>query len=160
MQRLGEALHRFLAADDQALGRETRLASAGEHLTRWGVPEFQPHLLIEAADRLWGFLQQRYPGAEFMREWPVVAEVGEQVISGRMDLLIDLGDSFALIDHKSFPGGMERDAARLAGVLGQARLYSMAVEGVTRKPIKEFWVHQPVVGLMSLYLELSKRSWG
>jgi len=34
-------------------------------------------------------------------EWPVHAENGFQVLSGRLDLLVDLGDGYAIIDHNS-----------------------------------------------------------
>jgi hypothetical protein len=40
-------------------------------------------------------------------EWPVHATEELQVISGRIDLLLDDGGDFAIIDHKSFPGSME-----------------------------------------------------
>jgi hypothetical protein len=46
-------------------------------------------------------------------EWPVHATEELQVISGRVDLLLDDGGDFAIIDHKSFPGSMELDIERL-----------------------------------------------
>lgn len=48
-----------------------------------------------------------------MREWPVHAAENLQVISGRIDLLIDDGGVFTVVDHKSFPGAMALDDKRL-----------------------------------------------
>lgn len=85
-----------------------------------------------------------------MREWPVHAEEGLQIISGRLDLLIDLGDGYAIVDHKSFPGSMELDQARLQTFAGQVSLYARALGRVTGRTRFEYWVHQPIVGTMTM----------
>jgi ATP-dependent helicase/nuclease subunit A len=65
--------------------------------------------------------------------------------SGRLDLLINLGDVYATIDHKSFPGSMAIDedvAARLS-------VYARAIERVTGRTRCEYWIHRPIAGGMS-----------
>ncbi|HEY6732593.1 MAG TPA: hypothetical protein VI256_02165 [Roseiarcus sp.] len=57
-----------------------------------------------------------------------------QVISGRIDLLLDDGGDFAIIDHKSFPGSMELDIERLRAFGGQLSLYSRALNAFLRVP--------------------------
>ena len=146
MNAVGEACHRFLACDDAARPPESRAAQAADVLRAWGVPQLAPHDLVAAADRLWTFLAERFGNAHFVREWPVHAVVGQQVIRGRLDLLVELPDHFALVDHKSFPGYLDPDGERLAAFAGQARLYAHAVEAATGKPCRAFWLHQPVVG--------------
>ena len=111
--------HRFFAFDDPVRPVPARLALAGDMLRRWGAPQLAPGDLVEAADRLHTFLDQRYGGSARMREWPVHAAENLQVISGRIDLLIDDGASFAVIDHKSFPGVMALDDERLKAFGGQ-----------------------------------------
>jgi len=67
-------------------------------------------------------------------------------VAGRIDLLVDLGSAFALLDHKSFPARVEGDEDRLRAFAGQAALYAEAVEAATGRPCREFWLHQPVAG--------------
>ena len=96
-------------------------------LRRWSVPEVNPADLISASDRLHGFLDRRFGGAARFSEWPVHATEKLQVISGRIDLLLDDGGDFAIIDHRSFPGSMELDIERLRAFGGQLSLYSRAL---------------------------------
>src|SRR3546814_13447252 len=56
LQALGEALHRFLAADDQGRSRDERLTLAADLLVQWGVPQLQAPDLVNVSDRLHAFL--------------------------------------------------------------------------------------------------------
>ena len=148
LQMLGEAIHRFLAADDPAAG-PTRLARATATLLRWGVRQIEPGDLVAIADRLHGFLGAQFEGAPRLREWPVHAEDGLQVLAGRLDLLVDLGDGYAIIDHKSFPGSVAIDEGRLREFGGQVSLYARALERVTGRTRFEYWIHQPIAAVMT-----------
>ena len=55
-------------------------------------------------------------------------------------------ETLAIVDHKSFPGGVETGDARLDAFAGQARLYARAVTRVTGRPCGDLWLHQPIVG--------------
>lgn len=149
LQLLGEAIHRFLAADDPAADIAMRTVRAGATLMRWGVPQVAPTDLVTIADRLHAFVGTRFAGAPAFREWSVHAEDGLQVLSGRLDLLIDLGDGYAIIDHKSFPGSVAIDEVRLREFAGQMSLYARAIERVTGRTRFEYWVHQPIAAVMT-----------
>jgi ATP-dependent helicase/nuclease subunit A len=146
MTTVGEACHRFFACDDAAGPAGLRLGRAAEVLRAWDVLALAPHDVVTAADRLWAFVAARYPGARVLREWPVHATIGPQVVRGRLDLLVEQREGFALIDHKSFPGGIDPGGERLAAFAGQAELYARAVAIATGRPCREFWLHQPVAG--------------
>ncbi|MEQ9641461.1 MAG: PD-(D/E)XK nuclease family protein [Alphaproteobacteria bacterium] len=107
-----------------------------------------PADLVSASDRLHGFLDTRFAGAAHLREWSVHAAEDLQVISGRIDLLLDNGGDFVIVDHKSFPGSMELDAERLRAFGGQVDLYSRALRGGAGRGCRECWIHQPIAGLM------------
>lgn len=149
LQALGEAFHRFLACDDPSIDPQTRREVATDMLSRWGAPQVDPSDLVAVSDRLHSFLSGRFGDSAMLREWPVHAAVGMQTIGGRIDLLIDDGNSFVVIDHKSFPGSMALDESRLRSFAGQVALYSRAIEEVTGRLCREFWVHQPVAGVMT-----------
>lgn len=148
LQALGEAFHRFFACYDPLAALDARLEVAHSMLRRWGVPEVAPADLVSASDRLHGFLDTRFAGAAHLREWPVHAAEDLQVISGRIDLLLDNGGDFVIVDHKSFPGSMELDAERLRAFGGQVDLYSRALRGGAGRGCRECWIHQPIAGLM------------
>lgn len=149
LQLLGEAIHRFLAADDPGAGVATRIARAEAMLRRWGVPQVAPADLVTIADRLHAFVGARFGGATALREWSVHAEDGLQVLTGRLDLLVDLGDGYAIIDHKSFPGSVALDEERLRAFAGQVSVYARAIERVTGRTRFEYWVHQPIAAIMT-----------
>ena len=149
IQMLGEAFHRYFACDDPALPRTERIDVAQMILKRWGVPEVDPDGLVSAADRFTAFLDQRFAGYTRLREWPVHAADGLQLISGRIDLLIDDGDAYSIFDHKSFPGSIALDAERLGAFGGQVQHYARALGLATGRSCRDYWVHQPVAGVVS-----------
>lgn len=148
MQAVGEACHHFFASDNAAKPTEVRLVHASETLRRWNAPHLAPGDLVAASDRLQGFICDRYSDRRVLKEWPVHAVDKLQVINGRIDVLIELPDGFVIVDHKSFPGAVEIDEERLAAFSGQAALYARALEIVCGKPCAEYWLHQPIAGIM------------
>ncbi len=114
---------------------------------RWGAPEVAPTNLVAAADLLHKFLDERFAGAARLREWPVHAAEELQFISGRIDLLLDDGGDFAIIDRKSFPGAMQLDDERLREFAGQVHLYARALRRGTGRGCREYWIHQLIAGV-------------
>jgi ATP-dependent exoDNAse (exonuclease V) beta subunit len=149
MRAIGEACHRFIASDDPTHPGEVRLARAEAILKRWRAPQLAPADLVAASDRLHAFVSDRFGDARSLREWPVHAVEGTQIIVGRIDLLIDTPDGFVVIDHKSFPGTIEVGGERLLAFAGQAGLYARALERVTGRACREYWLHQPVAALVT-----------
>jgi ATP-dependent exoDNAse (exonuclease V) beta subunit len=148
MQATGEACHRFFACDDRGLAPATRLELATDILRLWNAPHLAPADLIVASDRLQDFVTSRFNQAGH-REWPVHALDSDQIIAGRIDLLLELPDGFVVIDHKSFPGLIDVDGERLNAFAGQASLYARALTKITGKACKEYWLHQPIAGLVT-----------
>lgn len=150
LRSLGEAFHRFLAADDVNQAQADRESLASAILQRWAIPQIEPRILVEVSDRLHSFLADRYATANRLTECPVHAPVtNEQLVSGRLDLLVDLGDGYAILDHKSFPGSIDMDDERLRAVAGQLGLYARALEAVSARSHFEYWIHQPIAGVMT-----------
>jgi pimeloyl-ACP methyl ester carboxylesterase len=150
MALLGEALHAFLACDDRGLGEGPRRDRARAILARWGVSEsLAPADAVAASDRLWAFLQSRFPDARIRREVPVHALLGGQEVVGRIDLLVESGEGFAIVDHKSFPGRRDLWEAKAASHAPQLALYAEAVASVTGGRCLGTFVHMPIVGVMA-----------
>jgi ATP-dependent exoDNAse (exonuclease V) beta subunit len=146
MAILGEAVHRFLSADDPDWDTERRTGLAREILRRWHVVELDGTALIEASDRLLAFLNDRYPAHRRYREYPVHGRVGLQRVSGRIDLLVETDDGFVIIDHKTFPGSYDHWVDKAFSYRPQLLLYGELIRNATGCELLAFYVHMPIVG--------------
>jgi ATP-dependent exoDNAse (exonuclease V) beta subunit len=93
------------------------------------------------------WVSKQWPGCRTLPEWPVEAILPMgQVLNGRIDLLVDAGTHWVLIDHKSNPGARSSwpELANIHG--GQLLAYQAALELATGKPVKEIWLVLPVAG--------------
>lgn len=148
MQRVGEACHRFVAADSPRLTGEARLVLAERVLRRWGVPNLSAADMVTVGDRLRAFIQERFPGGVIRREWPLTAAEGEQLIEGRIDLMVEWEGQLVILDHKAFPGVMDPEGDRLKSFWGQAGLYARGLCAVHGARPVQIWLHQPIAGRM------------
>jgi ATP-dependent exoDNAse (exonuclease V) beta subunit len=148
MAALGEALHAILAYDDPKRAGGQRLADADAILRRWNVPALSASDAIEASTRLQAWLANRWPEGEILRESPVQARVGDQIVQGRIDLLVRHAAGVAILDHKSFPGALNTWDDRALAYAPQVGLYGQAVAAAAGVDCDEFWIHMPVVGAL------------
>jgi hypothetical protein len=150
--RVGDAVHRFLAGDDPSLPRELRRERAAALIAAYGAGEvLTPDLLVAENDALRAFVERRWPGARWRREVPISVEVGSPRtrIHGIIDLLLELPDRRVVIDHKSFPGDGEPAWRRAAKEhLPQLSLYATALGALPTPLPVECWIHLPIGGAM------------
>ncbi len=148
MELVGDAIHGFLAADRPTFDGRERRALAAALLERWGVASaLRPDDLVRASDGLRGWIEGRFPGAVWHREWPLLHRLANgTVVRGTADLVIEHADGFAVIDHKSFPGTAEQAVLRAIGYSGQLAAYAAAVTAAKRRPVTGCYVHLPVLG--------------
>jgi ATP-dependent exoDNAse (exonuclease V) beta subunit len=146
---LGNVVHGFLAADQPSQTLQQRRAIASRLLQAWLVAgAITADDVLAMADRLWCWIDQRWPQAERYREWPVAmrAEDGSRWI-GVADLVLGLGDRLVLIDHKTFPGSLGQAVEAAEGYWGQLHAYRCMLQAATNKPVVEAYVHFPVLGI-------------
>ncbi|EPR15832.1 hypothetical protein M527_23580 [Sphingobium indicum IP26] len=143
---LGEAVHAIIAADDLKCSLVSRLAQAQAVLDRWGVHQVAAEDVLGAHERLIAEIEKRWPGAKVHRETAIAARIEDQVISGRIDLLVEHDMGFAVIDHKSFPGSYTSWDQRAVGYGSQLQLYAAALEKACPGVPCELFIHMPIVG--------------
>jgi len=159
MALVGEALHRFLAADDPSFALEKRIALAARLLKAWGVTGLDPADVVTMADRFRAFVAARWPTGALLREAPITHRLGGQTLSGRIDAVIETPTEIIVIDHKSFPGARAQWQAQAQKHFGQLRLYAEALHAASPKqrPVRVA-LHLPISGEV-LFLEAEgKRS--
>ena len=102
-----------------------------------------------ASDRLHQWIESRWPGAVWRREWPVLHRLPEgTVLRGVVDLVLETEAGLVLLDHKSFPGSREQARARAGEYAGQLAAYAGALEAATGKTVTAAYIHLPVSGFV------------
>jgi ATP-dependent helicase/nuclease subunit A len=151
---LGDAVHAFFATDVEGLSGDERVVRARRLLAAAGVvSNLRPEALVEASDRLRGFVEARWPGAVWHREVAVEARVetaqGERRVAGIIDLLLETPGGYVLFDHKTFAGrGEAALRAKVTEFLPQFAAYAEALRRRTGKSVVGSWVHLPASGAM------------
>ncbi len=148
----GDAVHAFFATDVEGLGAEARVERARRLLAAAGLVDVvRAEALVEASDRLRGFVEQRWPGAVWHREVAIDAQVptsgGERRVAGVIDLLLETLEGYVIFDHKTFPAKSEAAwRAKVVEFLPQFAAYSAALRSERAVKIRPGWVHLPVSG--------------
>ncbi len=148
MELLGEVMHRFLAADHQIAREdlEQRVDLASRLCERWSISAIESEFFIEASDNLRAFIARRYPDSVQWTEFGVSGRFGLQRCNGRVDLLLEMPEGFAIIDHKTFPGRFNKWVLKAISYLPQLIVYSELVSKATGKSVISQAIHMPVVG--------------
>jgi ATP-dependent exoDNAse (exonuclease V) beta subunit len=148
MHRLGEAVHSSFACDSliRIKERSIRLGKIRATLTRWSIVEVSAEDVLTAADRLWAFIDTTFPCASWRSEVPLVSRLGDQLVRGRIDILVEGRDWFSIIDHKSFPGSRATWQDKAVRYAPQLALYAKGAEAATSKLCRSTWIHMPVIG--------------
>ncbi len=149
---LGNAVHAFLAADVEGVARERRVEIAEGLIAAAGLGGVvRTEGFVGVGDELRAWVERRWPGARWHREIPIEGIVGgaagERRVNGVIDLLLETGEGFVIVDHKTFPGASEgawrkKCAEFVPQLVAYGRLLADAGHGAPRG----IWVHLPVGG--------------
>ncbi|MBW2736456.1 MAG: UvrD-helicase domain-containing protein [Deltaproteobacteria bacterium] len=147
MSALGQALHGFLAADRGDLSAGERQAMALGLLARWGVTDcLDEEEVIVASDHLHAWVEERWPGATWRCEWPILQRNrAGSLVQGIADLVLELAEGLVIIDHKSFPGSLGDAITRAPDYGPQLQSYARALQAATGKPVLSCYLHFPLV---------------
>ncbi|MEA1927057.1 MAG: UvrD-helicase domain-containing protein [Candidatus Auribacterota bacterium] len=145
----GNAVHAFFAADRKGLTEDKRIEIARRCLASFGVVSaVTPDDLLTAADRLYKYCEEEWPGGKLWRELPVESVQGEQIVKGIADLVIETNDAVHLIDHKTIAAKKDRCPFIANLYQPQLQAYAAALEKALSKPCKTTAIHFPFAGLV------------
>jgi ATP-dependent helicase/nuclease subunit A len=145
MAALGSAIHNSIAFSIASSGAACKELVAGI-LERWHIgAAVEPEAVVAQADALLRWVEDKWPGSPLWAEVPVEVKLKTgRVVRGQIDLLVDLGKCWVLIDHKSDPRSA-LDGDRLAETHGaQLEAYAEAVVAATGRGVAEKWLFLPV----------------
>jgi ATP-dependent exoDNAse (exonuclease V) beta subunit len=145
---LGHSVHAAMALAFVDLSRPIAVKDVQRILTGYQLSaHVSASALTAQATTVTQWVSKQWSGCRTLPEWPVEAILPTgQVLNGRVDLLVDTGSHWVLIDHKSNPGARSSwpELANTYG--GQLLAYQAALELATGKPVKEIWLVLPVAG--------------
>lgn len=147
MGELGSMVHSFLAASHNHPASEW-LSLARQIVNNWGLRALRAEDLPGMAERYRAFMQERYPNFVEHVEWPVDMVHHDQFMTGTVDSLWIGPKGTVIIDHKTFPGREEAWNDKALGYLGQLRQYQLMLDAAGIGPVRDLWIHFPVVGRM------------
>jgi ATP-dependent helicase/nuclease subunit A len=149
MTSLGNAVHAFLCCDSSALRNDQREEIATELLEAHGVNgSIKSQDLINIQDRFFDVVRSRWPDAKIRREWPLALNLGKFQLHGNADLVLETSDGNVLIDHKTFPGGIDELTKRAKSFAAQMVAYRAAIETATGAPVIGTLIHFPISGYL------------
>lgn len=146
-ERVGEAIHAYLALPLEALNAAQQETAAARLVERWAVARaVEPAVLREAGEAWAAFLAAEFPGAEVLTEQPITWwNEEDQVMEGWIDTLLRLpSGEIVLVDHKSYPGDHPVEHVRRE-YLGQMATYSRALAAAGVAPSR-ILIHLPLRG--------------
>jgi ATP-dependent exoDNAse (exonuclease V) beta subunit len=148
--RLGTAVHLFLAADDPVRPVEERRGLARGIMDRWDLgAAMSPDDWIAAGNRLHAFLRATYGRYALLPEWPVHRRFADgREMQGLLDLLVDTDAGWVLVDHKTFKGNRGSWAVEAHGHRPQLTAYREAIEAGTSRPVVATYIHLALLGAM------------
>jgi ATP-dependent helicase/nuclease subunit A len=146
MAALGDCVHGFLAADDLTAARSARFLIADRVRRNWNIEEISSADLLTMSNRFVEFLQSQFKEFRRYDECPVVARMKLQRLRGTIDVLIETGDGFHILDHKTFPGPVEKWIPKALSFYGQLQAYRFAMKQATSRPVHRLFIHMPVIG--------------
>lgn len=139
---LGNAFHGFFALNPQTDQKQM----AERLLANWQQQNaVKPETVVTACQRLYDWVNSEFPGSSVTCEVPMTwrNEHG-QLFQGFIDMLIDTGDGYVIVDHKTTikPDPLAEAASHAA----QLEIYRNAVEKATGKKVSKTIIHFPLMG--------------
>ena len=156
MTILGTAIHACVAMSCTDRSQAVTVSEVERLLASFGVSDcISGAGVLRQVKALHDWIQARWPNASISAEYPVqsILESG-QVLSGRLDLLLQTADGWVLIDHKSTqlaPDHWDQLASEYGAQMGA---YAKAIEKASGRPVLEGWLFLPVAaGALRLELQ-------
>ena len=146
MAALGNAIHACIATAFTDPGVPLDDARVARILAAFRLEgAIEPSRLVGQISALDRWISSRWPDCRRLAEIPIESVLPNgQVMHGRIDLLLDTGDGWVLLDHKANPAPRDRWNQIATEHGGQLSVYAEALARVTGRAVTETWIYLPV----------------
>jgi len=144
---LGDALHAIFAAEFVNPDHARRLENIQRILRGYSLgDQIKSEDVLQMVERFRACLAQQFQPKQVLVEIPIATtnEMGQR-IEGFIDMLVETGNGWILIDHKSFPGKRSEWSTEAVSYSGQLALYREALKKL-KLPVVSMWIHFAVGG--------------
>jgi ATP-dependent exoDNAse (exonuclease V) beta subunit len=144
---LGDALHAIFAAEFVNPDHAQRLENIQRILRGYSLgDQIKSEDVLQMVERFRACLAQQFQPKQVLVEIPIATtnEMGQR-IEGFIDMLVETGNGWILIDHKSFPGKRSEWSTEAVSYSGQLALYREALNKL-KLPVVSMWIHFAVGG--------------
>jgi ATP-dependent exoDNAse (exonuclease V) beta subunit len=144
---LGDALHAIFAAEFVNPDHAQRLENIQRILRGYSLgDQIKRDDVLQMVERFRACLGQQFQPKQVLVEIPIATtnETGQR-IEGFIDMLVETGNGWILIDHKSFPGKRSEWSTEAVSYSGQLALYREALKKL-KLPVVSMWIHFAVGG--------------
>ena len=144
---LGDALHAIFAAEFVNPDHARRLENIQRILRGYSLgDQIKSEDVLQMVERFRACLGQQFQPKQVLVEIPIATtnEMGQR-IEGFIDMLVETGNGWILIDHKSFPGKRSEWSTEAVSYSGQLALYREALNKL-KLPVVSMWIHFAVGG--------------
>jgi ATP-dependent exoDNAse (exonuclease V) beta subunit len=147
MAAIGTALHALIAAELVNPGRANAPEHARALLAAYcGSGFVDPESALAAARRFRTWLEKKFAPKRTFVEYPIAHALEDgRAVRGWIDVLLETGKGFVVIDHKSSPRPKSEWPTEALEHSGQIAVYARALEAAG-KTVAGCWIHFPVSG--------------
>lgn len=101
----GNCIHAIFCAHNQEMREHEKLQLVERLLENYGFTGIiSPADLLASINVFHEWLGHRYKAAVYYKEYPLMVEKSNQLLTGIADLVIETPDEILLVDYKTFPG--------------------------------------------------------
>ena len=134
MESVGNAVHQYLAVDTSRLDEKEKIEIAKRITTSLEVDEnIDPGEIVQCSSNFDSWVEEHIKYSNKHCEWPVKMNTEGFEISGFADLVLEMEDSFYLLDYKSYPGKTSQYGEKAASFAPQLACYSQIIARALNK---------------------------
>ena len=143
-------MHKLITAEIINPSHKDAQLTAKQVLESHGVAEnIDSNAAVTYAQHFIKYINEAFKPNRIFTEYPVTHVLDNgQVIKGWIDVLIETGDGWVIVDHKFTAqpeSKLENEALKYSG---QIMAYKQAVEAATSKEVTSCWINFPLAGIL------------
>jgi ATP-dependent helicase/nuclease subunit A len=102
--------------------------------------------LLENISNFYSKINASFQPLQILTEYPIQLQMGEQLLTGTIDMILEIDGGWIVIDHKTFSGDRSEWGKQAEKYSSQLTTYSSAIEIASGKPVKKQYINFVIGG--------------